>query len=92
MTDLDLLIDQMQVKKEKPGKVFCTCPVCKHKFRKGDKIISNNSVIITRKGNPAPTMPKVTCLQCGVDFYPPEILEQIKNNIKKGENKIITLQ
>jgi hypothetical protein len=42
--------------------------------------------------DPMPIKPVVLCMGCGVFYFAPIELETIKQNIEKGENKIITLQ
>ena len=94
MSDKDLIIRQPEPEEmKKTNKVIAECPVCKRKVRKGDKdIILTQPIIMSHSGDPVATLPKITCLTCGVDYFAPMELATIKRNLAKGDNQVITLQ
>jgi hypothetical protein len=93
MSDRDLLLQPKEPEEfKKPGKVVAMCPVCNKKLRKGDKMFLMVRLLALSGEDPMPIKPVVLCMGCGVFYFAPIELETIKQNIEKGENKMITLQ
>jgi rubredoxin len=82
------------IEPEKKGKVIAECPVCKKKLRRDaeEMIIMTQYLVAMPPGNPPmPSMPKMTCLNCGIEFFPPQILQELKKKAQ-GETQIIIPQ
>lgn len=76
--------------KEKEKKIVATCPVCKRNIYEGDKVPLTQYQIATAPGHPAMySMPKITCLRCGVEFFPPDVVKKIRENMEGGPSRII---
>jgi len=76
---------------EKPEKVLASCPVCKTKIRQGDKIINSIQVVVIASNKlPQPELPQIVCLNCGVKFFAPEIMELLKKRLNGEEPRIVT--
>ncbi len=74
------------------GRVLEVCPLCGYKFmdEPGGVIITPQYYILGPDPNkPLISQPKICCLQCGIEFFPPNILEMIKENAKKQVSSII---
>ena len=72
-------------------KVLFTCPVCNASIMAGDFIIASQYLMTPVPGtrDPQVSFPKVACLQCGVEFFPPEVLIQLKSRAEEGSSLIV---
>jgi len=76
---------------KKPGKVLGECPACKKKIRRGEPIVLTQYVISTPQGI-QPAIPKVACLNCGIEYFANAELEHLKKKIAEGQNRIVLAQ
>lgn len=90
MNDKDLMIKQLR-SPEKPGKILAVCPLCKKKEMVLKEIVFNRHIIQLKSGEPAPSLQKIVCLSCGIEYYGPPELLLLNQRVKQGESKIITL-
>ncbi len=79
------------------SKVLETCPVCKKEFTvdSGEKmLVTQYMVAMGQHGNQiqmAPSLPKVACTNCGVEFFGTKALEELRKKAKGERSNIITL-
>ena len=78
------------------SKVLETCPVCKKEFTadSGEKMLSTHYMVATQQGRQiqmVPSLPKVACTNCGVEFFGTKALEELQKKAKGERSNIITL-
>lgn len=76
------------------GMVLDICPVCGHKFiDEPDAIILLSTyLLLDEEGRPVPAMPKMLCIECGIEFFPKGSLAQINENAQKGRGRIVLVK
>jgi Ni,Fe-hydrogenase I small subunit len=76
------------------GRVIDICPVCGHKFIDEPEtiILLSTFLMLDENGRPIPAMPKLLCTNCGIEFYPKDILMQINENVAKGQSKLVLVK
>lgn len=78
---------------EKPKAVVAICPACGKKFRDDpeQRIILTQSAVYAKGPAlpPEPSLPKILCIACGVEFFPPAVLDEIKRRISGETGRIV---
>lgn len=72
---------------EQIGKVIAVCPVCQKKYRVEDHIIATQYIVFESDDKTSPSFHKICCLECGIEFFPKEVLTMMKK--RTDESKII---
>lgn len=76
-------------------KVIATCPVCKHEFIADGKSRLLMTAYMIAQGQQgrqitmAVSLPKIACTECGIEFFHPEALEELRNKAKGEASSII---
>lgn len=79
-------------------KVIATCPVCKHDFIADGKsrlLVTQYMVAQGQQGRQiamAMSLPKIACTECGVEFFHPAALEELRKKAKGEVSNIIMAQ
>ena len=68
------------------GKVVAVCPVCNSKIR-NEKTIATQYVVMESPDKTSASFHKICCTECGVEFFPKEVLAFMKKRME--EPKII---
>ena len=78
---------------EKPKQVIAICPACGQKFRDDheQRIVLTQSAVYARgpAAPPEPSLPKILCTACGVEFFPPQVLAEIKKRLSGDAGRIV---
>jgi len=70
--------------------VVSVCPTCGEHVYEGDKVPVTQYQVAVPPGSPSVySMPKLTCLRCGVEYFPQKVLDEIKKNLERGPSRII---
>ena len=74
------------------GKIIAICPICKKRFRdaEGEKHILTQYLLPTPPGaRQFVSFPMITCPTCGIQFFPFDVLEELKKRLQGEGARII---
>lgn len=76
----------------KEKELIAICPICKKQFRntKDSMIIVSQYLLPSGPGMPPQvSIPKITCLNCGIEFFTIKGLTELKEKLKQAVSGLI---
>ena len=64
-----------------------SCPLCGFEF--GEGMIVSQYLMVPVEGQAQVSMPKICCLECGIEFFPPQVTEELSARMKAKGTRII---